>query len=316
MAKRTRTLALLAVLALALGSASWLRHQQPRQAVQLTPVSLPSTPPPPSKPARPAEAPDHKWLDLARQHMTTGSRQARCGPYLLITDVRDAGLLQGCDRLATQLDKVYEQRFGVRSVSQAAEAILLFAEQRAFRAFVASDAWTSGVHAGYASPGRGFMALYAGEQSRREILTTLAHELTHLVHRRALGSNLPPWLSEGLADAIGDTASEDGFRPVDRSPGSGPQARRLRDAYGAGQVPSLERLAGLDRTAYDRGVVSFDYEQSALLVRFLLVQPDQAPHFRAFLGRLAEGEPYRPELLRETLGVSWPELERAFVSWL
>lgn len=312
-----------ALVAVGLAGATWVvRRSEPpalilpatRAAAEIAPADLPASP------ARPAEEPDAERLAAALRLLGDAGRRESCGPYPLYTDVADPRLLAACGRLASALDTVYEERYGLRPVGEPAEAIFLFSDIGSYRAFARDDGMPMG-YAGYAVGGRGFAAFHSavaerGDRPLADFLSTLAHELTHLVARRSLGPNLPPWLAEGLADGVGDTAAEEGFRPLETQAGSGPQARRLRRAYRDGRAGGLERLVGLKRGEFDRGTVSFDYEQSALFVRFLLAEPDLAPGFRSFLADLAAGQPHAPELLTRHLAVSWPALDRRFEAWL
>lgn len=255
-------------------------------------------------------------LDDARARLGTGLVEDTCGPYPLLTDADDRALLDSCTRLATVLDQAYRTRYGIAPRGRPAATIVLFTRQRDFRSF-ASD---RGLAAGYAALTRateGFLALYRGEQGRRAVLRTLVHELTHLVNRRAIGPDLPRWLSEGLSDGLGDTASEGGeLLPLTGVEGSEGEAKRLALAYGENRVVSLRRLLTLEDDAFDRQAVSYDYEQSAMVVRFLLAEPARAGAFRAFLAELATKETYDAERLRTALGVSWSALDRDFESWL
>ncbi len=245
----------------------------------------------------------------------SGARVGRCGPYGLTTDSADQRLLSACGKIGAELDDIYAARFGIRPIGEPAEGIILFGQLATYRAYVARDGRLAAGYAGFASDIDGMVVLHAGS-GRKTAITTLAHELTHLVHRRALGTNLPPWLSEGLADAIGYGTTEDGIGPLQGVRGVEALAERLRGAISQGWARPLAELTGLQRSGFDRGVRSFDYEQSALLVRYLLLDPQLAPRFRAYLAALARAEPYSPERLRAALGVSWSELEAGFAGWL
>ena len=281
----------------------------------VSPRTISPPPPPPTTRAKPPNPPDPTWLEAAREVLGAAARREACGPYLLLTDVTDRALLEACERLASGLDALYLERYGLAPRGEPAEAIFLFAEARDFRAFAQRDGRLPVGSAGYSNGAHGFTALDAGEQPLHPVLTTLAHELTHLVHRRALGVNLPPWLSEGLADGIGDTAATEGFLPLTGVRGSEPQAARLRTAYLRGEVRSLRRLTTLERGAFDREVPSFDYEQSALFVRFLLADAGLRPRFLAFLEEMSR-EGYEAERLAEALGVGWQALDLKFEQWL
>ncbi len=265
---------------------------------------------------RPAEPPDAALLAKALAHLGDDARVESCGPYVLHTDIADARYIAACGRLATRLDDLYEERYGIRPLGEPAEAIVLFSDLAGYREFAREEGVPLG-YGGYAVPARGLAVFYAAGQPFETFLTTLAHELTHFLGRRALGINLPPWLSEGLADGIGDTATEQGFRPLVGIAGSEVQAGRLREAYESNRAGDLKRLAGLERGEFDRGTVSFDYEQSALFVRFLLGDPRLAPGFKSFLRDFARGElRYTPELVPKALGVGWAELDRRFETWI
>ncbi len=282
------------------------------------PVPVPVRVPPPSSEielrGRLAETPDPELLAAARARLAGGGRVESCGPYRLYTDVADARRVAACARLAERLDEVYEARYGIRPLGEPASAIVLFGEVDGYRAFAREGGVPLG-YAGYALAARGLAVFHAAD-SFDDFVTTLAHELTHLVNRRALGVNLPPWLAEGLADGIGDTATPGGFEPLHGIAGLEALARRLLKAQDAGQADSLARLVALGRGEFDRGVVSHDYEQSALLVRFLLGEPNLASGFRKFLSDFAAGEPYDPEGLAADLGAGWADLDRRFQQWL
>lgn len=263
-------------------------------------------------------------LESARARLTGGGRQVSCGPYPLYTDVVDPRLIAACARLAEDLDQVYAARYGIRPRGEPAAAVVLFEQAESYRAFAREGGVPMG-YAGYALAARGLAVFHAGGRHAGHhasattldgFVRTLAHELTHLVNRRALGVNLPPWLSEGLADGIGDTATPEGFEPLKGIVGVEELASRLWQARASDRAGDLERLVALKRGAFDHGVVSFDYEHSALLVRFLLGEPALATGFLRFLSDFAGGAIYDPARLATTLGSDWTELDRRFEHWL
>ena len=249
--------------------------------------------------------------------MTMGRRPdpRRCGPYRLTTNSSDPRLLAACEKIGATLDRVYSERFGVTPVGPPAEEIILFRDLAEYRHYVEEDGRLAAGYAGFASDIDGLVVLHAGS-GRKSAITTLAHELTHLVHRRSLGTNLPPWLSEGLADAIGYGTTEEGIGPLRGVVGVEALAERLRGALDRGWARPLAELTALPRSGFDRGVRSFDYEQSALLVRYLLLDRELAPRFKGYLAALARGERYDPERFRAALGVSWEGIEEGFDRWL
>ena len=292
-----------------------LRTQTPSIPEPITPVVRTAVPEAPKTRAKPPNPPDEKWLDLAREVMGTATRTEKCGPYLLLTDVVDRRLLTACAVLARRLDALYEERYGLDPTGDPEEAIFLFARSRSFRAFAEHDGRLPVGYAGYSNAARGFMALYVGDQPEGVVFTTLAHELTHLVNRRALGPNLPPWLSEGLADGLGDTATGEGYLPLEGVRGSEPQARRLLSALENEQMGGIGRLVRLDRSGFDRDVPSFDYEQSALFVRYLLSDEELAPRFRQFLRQLTQ-ESYEAESFLQDLRRDEATLDAGFRVWI
>jgi len=271
-------------------------------------------PKPPETAARPANHPSSYKLALASLAMGR-PQEGRCGPYALTTDSSDSRLLFACEKIGATLDAVYSERFGVTPIGTPAEGIVLFGELATYRHYVEEDGRLAAGYAGFASDIDGLVVLHAGS-GRKSAITTLAHELTHLVHRRALGTNLPPWLAEGLADAIGYSATEEGIGPLRGVVGIEALAERLRGALDRGWARPLEELVGLPRSGFDHGARSFDYEQSALLVRYLLLDRELAPRFKGYLQAIARGERYGPERLRAALGLSWNDLERGFSGWL
>jgi hypothetical protein len=243
------------------------------------------------------------------------AREAECGPYRLLTDVGDSRILTLCSRLAEPLDEAYRRLYGLEPRGRPAEAIFLFAERSDFRRFSQEIAGLRSGYAGFADGLRGYAAFPAEPEDLDHFAQTLAHELSHLLNRRALGAGLPPWLSEGLADGIGDAATVLGLEEPKGLQGVRGQAQRLRYAFQGDSPPSLEGLVSLSRGQFDRGTVSYDYEQSALFVRFLLLSRHRQG-FRRFLGDLASGTPYETQRLPAALELSWNELDREFHDWL
>ena len=66
---------------------------------------------------------------------------------------------------------------------------------------------------------------------------------------------------------------------------------------------------------FDAAPASLDYELSALFVRFLLLDRELSPRFRAWLAAQTV-EPRSPESLPAALAIGWPSLERRFASWV
>ncbi|MEO1087331.1 MAG: hypothetical protein AAFY88_24100, partial [Acidobacteriota bacterium] len=258
-----------------------------------------------------APEPDPGALAAAGRHLQGGGREWPCGPYQLLSDVSEPELLGLCGRLAADLDAVYAERFGVDPVGEPRGAVILFRTLADFRDFAA----TSGGHAGHARASRGYLSLYVGDRSPEALAMTLAHELTHLVNRRALGASLPRWLSEGLADAIGDPATPAGLGPSTGLRGAEVARRRVLEKE---DLPDLRRLTELDAGSFDSRPDARDYEQSAVFIRFLLADAERRRSFHAFLRGVAGGESPDLDALIRHLGARGgaKDLDRQLRAWL
>ena len=115
---------------------------------------------------------------------------------------------------------------------------------------------------------------------------------------------------------LGDTATPEGIQPLQGFVGAEGQAKRLRLGYETGAVGSVERLIALGPGELDSTPNSYDYEQSTLLVRYLLLDPELGPRFRAFLVEISTGSTCTPALLEQHLGVDTAELDRRLQDWL
>ncbi|KAB2967660.1 MAG: hypothetical protein F9K18_03970 [Thermoanaerobaculia bacterium] len=260
-----------------------------------------------------------RLVTAARDHLAEPVRSEACGPYRLLTDA-EGDLLDSlralCAAPVAGFEREYRARLGVPLHHPPRGTLVLFADRRRFRTYVEADGELPQGYAGFSLAAAGLVALPAGDLFADDVARTLAHELAHLAHRRAFGVEPEPWLAEGLADAVGDSARAEGFAPLAGFAGVEGLRERLLGGYASGRAGSLERLAGLDRDRFDRGRVSYDYDQSALLVRFLLLDTGLAPRFRAWLAARTwlKSTPVVP--VTEALGIRLPELERRFRAWL
>ena len=265
---------------------------------------------------RAGKLPSEETIATAHQHLKGGGRTGSCGPYSMTGDITDDRLLASCSRIASSLDDAYQERFGVEPIGLPAAAIILFSERGSYRGFAQAAGMSSAGYAGFSMPSLGYTAVWADSDRPVEFSRTLAHELTHMVNRRALGGELPRWLSEGLADAIGDTATENGIGDLYGIRGVEGEAERLGLALQTGQAGTVLDLVAQQDSEFDAGGNSYDYEHSALLVRFLLTDPELTPRFRSFLTGLSRGEPSSLARLEQDLEVEWTELDQRFKIWL
>ncbi|MBP9144995.1 MAG: hypothetical protein KBF21_21145 [Thermoanaerobaculia bacterium] len=245
------------------------------------------------------------------------ARRRPCGPYRLLSDLpasRLDGIERFCATLAGTLEAEVAARFGVTPAHPPRGTIVLFASRRGYRDAVTATSDLPQGYAAWSDARAGIVALAAGDVSDDELAATLAHELAHLAERRLFGFPRARWLSEGLADAIGDSATAAGFRKLEGFVGVEAQRRRWL-AMGLGRTGALERLVAGGPEPFDHGPASLDYELAALFVRFLLLDPELAPRFRSWLGDQTVQRPTIPELF-PALGVDAPTLERRFAAWV
>lgn len=279
-------------------------------------------------PGRPA---DLGRLARALGRLGDGALDRRAGPYRLVTDVADAALLARADRLASGLEPLFVARYGLAAVGEARETIVLFADEAAYRAEQAAERELAPVAAATGHAGHGLVLLYRGGRHADEVLGTLAHELAHLLTRRAIGPALPPWLDEGIADDLGASRIDDAgnllpdtFSRVVRSRGreveiSGGEAglRRLMSALRAPDPPRVESLLERDWGSFVAAPgAELAYAHATCLVRFLLADPELGGPFRGFLARVAAGAPATSGALLGALGRSAGELDRGLRAWV
>lgn len=286
--------------------------------------------PDPVKPVA-GRAPDEERLQKARARLAPPETAGRVGPYLLYTDVRDAARLGLLDRVAAGLDAVYRARYGLTPTGEPAEAVVLFAKEEDYRSFLRNETVLGDLpatgHTGY-----GIVSLYDAGRPVDDVGSTLVHELTHLLNRRAIGPALPSWLEEGLADDLSQSQIDPSGRVLPGTLGGvtvregrriemhGARAalQNLIQAADSGGLRPFPELLALDWDDFVRRNAELNYAQSSFFLRYLLQaeQGDLAPAFRSFLAEVAEGAPPDPERLREKLGRPWPALEAGFRLWL
>ncbi|MEJ2084064.1 MAG: hypothetical protein P8Y44_00095 [Acidobacteriota bacterium] len=322
-------------------SEDWIQVAQPRlgesplvgwiradAAVEPTPAKIPD-------PVLPLAAIpiDPLRLDRAKARMAVPIDVLECGPYPVVTDAPELDWLAGCSSLAVELEEIFASRYGLRPVSLAAETILVFDSGERYRAFRDEERVPFESHVAHAFPSRGYIAILQGERSSEDLVSSLLHELTHLVTRRSLGPALPAWLSEGLADDVGQSAI-DGFYRI--SPGEvggetwqlGAQTLRSGGIASLVQLQTVDQLQALPRLSevvrldeeefYDAEKVQLHYALSSFWIRYLLSEPDGvlARGFRSYLQAIAAGTPMAPSLLSDSLGTDLDELESGFRDWI
>jgi len=278
-------------------------------------------------PARPADA---RRLERALARLGAGAARHELGAYALWTDVEGAAeLLARWRLLVAASERAWAERYGVEPLGAAAETIVLFASDAAFRV----HAEETGVAAADASgvSGFGIVALAGEGRAAGEVDGALAHELAHLLARRSIGPALPPWLAEGLAEDFGEaplgTGGELDFERVrgvvthqhNRFEIRGGLAALDRAGQRAarGEPPELERLAAEPDAGFAAGDAGLDlYADAFVWVRFLLAEPERARGFRAFLSAVRDGGEPSLAALERRLPRPLAELASELASWL
>ncbi len=290
------------------------------------------------------EGVDPEKLEAARALLGEAESQHRLGAFTLYTDAGAEIPLKVLARAAESLPAIYEQVFGIRPVLRGDEAVVLYAGEQQYVDYVRTHTEVGHLESQGHVAG-GFAVLYA-TPDHDALRQVLVHELMHLLNRSTLAPELPPWLEEGMADAISFCRVGAGGRLL-----PGTLEGRRREAYelvvlaprDVRRVKHIQQrgprasLVGLvdswdqpDRPAL---AVLFDlywpefsdpdqrhllYPLSAFLIRYLLDDEAsaRAQGFRRFLEAIARGGPADPEALLRHLGTTPEELEAAFESWL
>jgi hypothetical protein len=259
------------------------------------------------------------------------AQSARLGPYILLTDLLAPERIAFLDRVAGQVEAVYRERYGRTPIGTPAETVVLFARETEYRRYQDAEGALAGAEASGHS-GYGLVAIWDGGRPTREIAETLVHEIVHLLNRRSIGPQLPPWLDEGIADdlahaRIGDdgallpeTLGGTAFKAGARIQYFGAKAalRQLVEAQGEGTAPSLPDLLAMPWERFVAEGADLHYAQASFFVRYLLAGENGAlaPGFRAFLNNVADGGEPSADALIASLGCGWPDLQTGFRAWV
>lgn len=251
--------------------------------------------------------PDIARLERALEIFGRRPAPGSLGPFTLFTDVEDPRTLDRLAAVAEGAIVAYRSRYGLDPQSLDGAAVVIFAEEDAYRRFEAQESRLVGAHSlGFTS--EALSILFTGGQQKVAIEALLVHELVHLLGRRVFAGPIPPWLDEGMAQDLALSRIEvDGrIRPgtlstVDPPPGTSTVRGGSRVLSAA--ETHLVTLLGDWNSPYHPGVADLTtlawqefidperriirYSKSALLVRYLLDGGDKRLR-EGFLGYLAE----------------------------
>lgn len=277
-------------------------------------------------------------IDKAQRVLGLDAPNGRLGPYSLMTDVTDEGVLDYLDEIATALGESYRERFGLEPTSPEEQFVALFEREDTYRSFTQATADRITQSARGHSGGR-LASFYLERHSDRDAGTLLVHELAHLMNRSTLGPTPPQWAEEGLANDLaycrknsrgelmlgtlaGKRITSGSRRTLQRSveySGAIASLSVLLKSRVARQTTPLAALVDMDRDDFLADEHrQRHYIESAFLVRFLL-EADRgrmAPALRDYLVAAGKGEPANSESLSASIGKSWDRLEQEFDAWL
>lgn len=283
-------------------------------------------------------APDGSVLAAARAAFERAPVEHALAGYILITDVEERERLADFERIARHLETTYAERFGLAPTPGPPQAVVLFRHAEDYQRYVADHPLLEESQS-HGHAGNGVAVLAVGSHDRDAVRALFVHELTHLLNRRALGTDLPAWIDEGLAEDLAySRVAADGTlapgslagtvrvvsgaaaNPADPLAGarsvqtSGPfvlVSHLLRSWGDSRRAPLASLLSLPSSTLSDPELRSFLYPLSAVFVRFLLDGGDgtRRESFLRLLSELARGE--RPDGAAQAafLGGKLDELE-------
>jgi hypothetical protein len=284
---------------------------------------------------------EERRLNRARELLGNAARTGNLGPYSLYTDLDDDELLERLAGVATHLTQSYGERYDLEVRRDGSEAVVLFADERDYRDFEAGERSIAGVHTqGFAR--QGLVVLFVGERDLIATLQALIHELVHVLNRRALGTQIPAWLEEGLAEDLGFSRIQADGRIVVGSLGGdnvpfstsasrvgSPHAFEIGGPRGSlvallieWHEPTRSTLAVLVAMPWQEFVESeagaIHYAESAFLVRYFLDGRRRSLRegFRRYLRSMAAGELNLGETVWTYLEIQPVDLEPAYYLWL
>lgn len=250
----------------------------------------------------PAPRLDEDLVGRWRARLAPPVREIRLGPVTVVTDVADRAMERELVARTAYARARLAERLGFETFDERGPALLLFARP--------ADAPPDGDRACGRSQGRVALAT-AGAESCDGTVDRVLHQVGHLLAFESFGSDLPPWLEEGLASAFVEAARS--AAPM------GPMLAPM-DRFWAGSPPCPPSDAGLDALLASGPDLFLDDPAAACLrrdaadlVRFLSDAPiSHRPwRFRRFFYDAARRDAtFDVPTLLEYLDEDIPSLER------
>jgi len=297
-----------------------------------------ASPPLPTPIGDPSDRARTQLLARARELLGEGVLTARLGPFELLTNSNDRGLLAFLHRVAESTVVSYAKTHELTG-KDSRGAVVLFATEAEYNALRDRVILRPSELVG-AFEMAGVAVLFSENLERTEIARNLIHELTHVLNGERLAprtspgslyldSMLAPWLEEGTATnmAFSSLDRRGGLHPlrlakdvktfagITHIGGASAGLLQVSQALVNGQLPPLTDLVDMGREEFGHGAeAALLYLQSATLIRYLLQNRELRAPFLGFLQAVASGDRRSTELF-EMLPISPNELEDRHRNW-
>jgi hypothetical protein len=219
--------------------------------------------------------------------------------YDVVTDLP----VEKAKSIAMHMDKVFEEyvrrlaRAGFRPRNTDRMNLYLFDDKRTYVSQLASKGVNATGSGGmfFVRGGESGLATFAGSRPASEMIATLQHEGFHQFAWMRIGSNLPTWANEGLAEYFGDALLVKGrfaTGQVDgRRLGAIRKAIAEDNAFGFGELLNMSSKQWLANVNKGDKRSHLMYDQSWSIVHFLVHGENERyqPAFMAYLREIHKG---------------------------
>jgi len=204
-----------------------------------------------------------------------------------------------------QLRAFFEQQAGTSMRSSPPVRVIVFASDREYQPYrlrSTSDAYYVG------SGSQDYIVLGADDPVKFGLA---AHEYAHLA-LRAWNLQLPPWLTEGLAEFFATLRITGHATALG---GTLPGRVQTLESHAWMPIADLMSLSEESRGREERAAANLFYAESWALTEMLLLSPDYAPGFKQFIALVRSGSPSW-EAFQATYAKSGDEISRDLHIWL